>query len=490
MKDQYIKTIALESSIKPWQVVAVIGLLEDGATIPFIARYRKEQTGKLDETQIITIRDRAGDIDALEKRRASIFSSLEKRELLDSKLEKKINLADSISLLEDIYLPYRPKRKTRATTARERSLEGLAKAIMSFSCQNIIKEAEKYINPENKVCTAEDALAGASDIIAEDVSENLEIRRELRQLFEKDAHLSSSVIKKKKEEAYKYADYFKYTEKLSTVPSHRFLAVMRGAIEGFLKWHILPKKEVALKTIEKAVFCKNASKQSSYNNESWQFIANSIQDSWDRLLSPSLETEFKNLAKKNADLRAIEVFAENAKNLLLEPPLGRKSIISIDPGLRTGCKIVVLNREGSLLEDAVIYPLVPHKKEAEAKKTLKDLAKKYSIEAVAVGNGTGGREAESFLKGVFPNCPVISVNENGASIYSASETARKEFPNKDITVRGAVSIGRRLMDPLAELVKIDPKSIGVGQYQHDVDQKLLKKKPGRCGYFLCKLSGR
>ncbi len=471
---KYIKETAEALGIRERQVEAVAALFADGATVPFIARYRKEATGNLDETQIIAIRDMLEEIEALEKRRASILESLAERELLTPELEKKIKSAETLNALEDIYLPYRPKRKTRATAARERGLQPLADIIMSFKCREPGKEALKYIDPEKGVESAEDAVAGASDIIAETVSEDAAVRGELRILFERNAELSSAVVKKKAEEAVKYKDYFEYSELLSRVPSHRFLAVMRGTAEGFLKCHILPSKDAAVGLIERAVFGAPGGK--SCPRASRDIISAALDDAWDRLLSPSLETEFRNAAKKEADIKAIEVFAENARNLLLEPPLGRKRLLAVDPGLRTGCKIVVLSAEGDLLKDGVIYPLPPHNKEAEASAILKKLAAEFKVEAVAVGNGTGGREAEAFVRSVFPSGVIIeSVNESGASIYSASDTARREFPDKDVTVRGAVSIGRRLMDPLAELVKIDPKSIGVGQYQHDVDQKLLKK---------------
>lgn len=474
MNDIYIKDTAAFLGLREQQVKAVAELFAEGATVPFIARYRKEVTGNLDEVQIIAIRERLEEIEALEKRRTSILESLKERELLTPELEEKIKVVASLNVLEDIYLPHRPKRKTRASAAKEKGLQPFADLIMSFNCNDPAAEAEKYIDAEKGVESVDAALLGASDIVAESLSESAEIRGELRQMFERQAELSSTVIKKKAVEAEKYKDYFDYIELLSRVPSHRFLAVMRGADEGFLKWHILPDKEDALHLIDYIVFSAPDSKNCSHANG--EFIETAVNDAWERLISPSLETEFKNAAKKEADLTAIDVFAGNVRNLLLEPPLGRRRMLAVDPGQRTGCKIVVLSAEGDLLEDGVIYPLPPQKKEAEAAALLKKLATKYEVEAVAVGNGTGGREAEAFVREVFPSGMIVeAVNESGASIYSASETARREFPDKDITVRGAVSIGRRLMDPLAELVKIEPKSIGVGQYQHDVDQKLLKK---------------
>ena len=474
MNNAYIIETAAELGLRDRQVQAVADLLAEGATVPFISRYRKEMTGNLDEVQIIAIRDRMEEIEALEKRRESILNSLKERELLTPELEKAVRDAKSLNVLEDVYLPHRPKRKTRASAAKERGLQPLADLILSFKCNDPAAEAEKYVDAEKDVGSAEAALTGASDIIAESVSENAAIRGELRQLFERRADLSSTVIKKKAAEAEKYKDYFDYSEPLTRVPSHRFLAVMRGADEGFLKWHIHPDKEDAVHLIDDIVFNSPDAKGCSHANG--EFVEKAVDDAWERLISSSLETEFKNAVKKEADLTAIGVFAGNVRNLLLEPPLGRKRMLAVDPGLRTGCKIVVLSPEGDLLEDGVIYPLPPHNKETEAASILKKLADKYEVEAVAVGNGTGGREAEAFVKRVFSSDMIVEpVNESGASIYSASATARREFPDKDVTVRGAVSIGRRLMDPLAELVKIEPKSIGVGQYQHDVDQKLLKK---------------
>ncbi len=463
------------------QVAAVAQLISGGATVPFIARYRKEMTGNLDELQIIGVRDRIEEIEALEKRRAAILGSLLERELLTPELKKQIEAADKLNLLEDIYLPYRPKRKTRASAAREKGLGPLSELILSFRSRDPELDAEAYISEDKGVKTAEAALAGASDIIAEAAAENSVIRGALRELFENSAELSSAVIKKKKEEAEKYRDYFDYSEKITRVPAHRFLAVMRGANEGFLRWHILPETGDALERMERLIFNKRILSETSSpgpdcSGKCRSFIKSSIEDAYDRLLSPSLETELRNAAKKEADLKAIEVFAENVRNLLLASPLGGKRMIAVDPGLRTGCKIVALSAEGDLLEDGVIYPLEPHNKRDKAAALLRNLAEKYSIEVVAVGNGTGGREAEAFVREVFPKGVLVeSVNESGASVYSASATARLEFPDKDVTVRGAVSIGRRLMDPLAELVKIEPKSIGVGQYQHDVDPKQLKK---------------
>ncbi len=473
MNNAYIKEIAAELGFAERQVEAVVKLLEDGSTVPFISRYRKEMTGKLNEVEIISIRGRIEEVEALEKRRKAILDSIIERGLLNPDLERSVKGAKTLAVLEDVYLPYRPKRKTRASEAKQKGLQPLADLIMDFKCKEPLSEAAKYVDADKGVNSPEEAIAGASDIIAEYISEDAKIRGELRRLFQRRAVLSASVIKRKADEAEKYKDYFDYSEPLSRVPSHRFLAVMRGADEGFLRWHILPPEEDALKAVSRIIF--GAPKARDCAKAGRDLLEAAIEDSWERLISPSLETEFKNAAKNEADIKAINVFAENVRNLLLEPPLGRKRVLAVDPGLRTGCKIVVLSAEGSLLEDGVIYPLPPHNKEAEAEAILKKLDQKYGIEAFAVGSGTGGREAESFVRRVFPSGLVARVNESGASIYSASDVARREFPDKDVTVRGAVSIGRRLMDPLAELVKIEPKSIGVGQYQHDVNQKLLKK---------------
>ncbi len=476
MDDRYFKQASADTGVPVRGVIAVAGLLEEGATVPFIARYRKEATGNLDEVQIIAVRDRLEEIAAFEKRREAILSSLKERELLTDELAAAIDAVMTLNELEDLYLPYRPKKKTRASVAAEKGLTPLAEAILLFTC-SLPKDAEAFINPENGVETADDALAGASDIIAEKVSESSAVRGKLRELFERDAVLSSQVIAKKKEEAAKYQDYFDFSQRISGIPSHRFLAVMRGADEGFLRWHILPDEETALKIINRE-FHDLLHKQSGRKNPACtDFIRAASADAYGRLIAPSLETETKKAAKLSADTEAVSVFAENVRNLLMAAPLGAKRMIAVDPGLRTGCKVVVLGAEGALLEHDVIYPLPPHNKTADAERKLLAMASKYKTEVVAVGNGTGGRETESFLRSVFAGSTVIieSVNESGASVYSASEAARREFPDQDVTVRGAVSIGRRLMDPLAELVKIDPGSIGVGQYQHDVDSKLLKK---------------
>ena len=480
MKEQYISDAARELGLRSGQVEAVVKLLGEGATVPFIARYRKEATGSLDEVAVIAVRDRLEEIEAIEKRRGSILESLRERELLNPELERKISAAARLNELEDIYLPYRPKRKTRASAAREKGLGPLAEMIIHYGCTDPFKAAEVFTGSEMGVDDPESAVSGASDIIAEKAAENPELRSALRRYFERNAVLSASLIKKKADQALKYTDYFNYSEPLSKVPAHRFLAVMRGSDEGCLKSRIYPEKQKfnaeAVRLVMQGILRENE-KTGKSNKACDDLIKNAVKDSCDRLIGPSLETEFRSSAKKEADMTAIGVFAGNVRNLLLAPPLGGRSMIALDPGLRTGCKLVVLSAEGDLLYDSVIYPLPPHNKTDEAAAQLLSLAEKYGVEAVAVGNGTGGREAEAFAREIFSGSSVMveQVNESGASVYSASEAARREFPDKDVTVRGAVSIGRRLMDPLAELVKIDPKSIGVGQYQHDVDQKLLKK---------------
>lgn len=467
--EKYIKNICSDLSINANQVHAVLNLLSEDCTVPFISRYRKEVTGGLDEVQIITIRDRMEQAAAIEKRREFILKSIDKQEKLTPELKKQIDSIETLTELEDIYLPYKPKRKTRATSAREKGLEPLANKIFESTEIDPLKEAEKYISDEKGVSSVEDALSGARDIIAEKISEDSDTRKMLRTYFEKESALSAKVVKAKKDQAQKYKDYFEWSEPAEKAPSHRILAVLRGMDEGFLAVHFLPEEEPALKKLEKK-YIKSKSKSAEQ-------LQLAVKDSYKRLLSPSLENEIKSKCRERAEEEAIRVFAKNAGELLMSPPLGGKSVLAVDPGQRTGCKVVCLNRYGDLLEHTAIFPLEPHNKKNESESIIIELIDKYNIEAVAVGNGTGGKETVSFLKSFKKTLqiPVITVNESGASIYSASETARKEFPDKDVTVRGAVSIGRRLMDPLAELVKIDPKSIGVGQYQHDVDQKKLKK---------------
>jgi protein Tex len=468
--DKYFIAIARELNIRPDQVAATAGLLSDEATVPFIARYRKEATGSLDEVAIAAIRDRLGQMEELDKRRESILKSLQERNLLSDELEEKLRAAETMSVLEDVYLPYRPKRRTRATIAREKGLEPLAAAIFAQEGQtDALKEAASFVNPEKGVASAEDALSGARDILAEWVSEDQRAREKMRALYLEKGVFSSGVMSGKEGEGAKYRDYFKWEEAVATVPSHRMLAVRRGEKEGFLSLSVSPPEEEALLILE-SLFIKGESPAS-------QVVKMAVEDGYKRLLTPSMETEMRTLAKDRADGEAIKVFAGNLRELLLAPPLGQKRLIAIDPGIRTGCKVVCLDGQGTLLHAETVYPFDSEKRRSEAAETFLTLCKAHHPEAVAVGNGTAGRETEAFVKSLdLPGkIPVIMVNESGASVYSASEAARKEFPDLDVTYRGAVSIGRRLMDPLAELVKIDPKSIGVGQYQHDVNQHALKK---------------
>lgn len=463
-----ILRVGMELNIREEQVNAVAFLLSEDSTIPFIARYRKEATGGLDEVQIAAIRDRLEQLAELDKRREAILKSMKDMEKLTPELEKEILAAETLAKLEDIYLPFKPKRKTRGSAAKEKGLEPLAELIFSQKDFDLEKTASEYINAELGLTTTEDILQGARDIIAEWINENSAAREQIRALFAKNSLMSSKLIKGKEKEGEKYRDYFEWSEPAIHAPSHRILALLRGTEEGFLSIHFLPEEEEAITIIERE-FIKA-------KNPSSEQIKLAARDSYKRLMGPSMETEVRSALKKRADQEAIKVFSENIRELLLASPLGQKSVLAIDPGLRTGCKIVCLSRQGTLLYNDTIYPLEPHNKKAESGKVIKDLCKKFNIEAIAIGNGTGGREALAFCGELgLDNIIITMVNESGASVYSASDTARKEFPDHDVTVRGAVSIGRRLMDPLAELVKIDPKAIGVGQYQHDVDQKDLKK---------------
>jgi len=459
--------IAAELSIAEKQVSATIALLDEGATVPFISRYRKEVTGTLDEVQVAAIRDRMQQLRDLDKRREAILKSLTDMGKLTPELEAKINEAETMVLLEDIYLPYRPKRKTRATTAREKGLQPLADLLMEQKRIDPETEAAKYIDEEKGVKSFEEALAGARDIIAEFISENAEVRTRMRSLFIEKGTFQSKVIEGKEQEGIKYKDYFDWTEPVKSAPSHRILAMRRGEKEEILWLDIKPVEEEAIALLEDAFVIGN--------NPSADQVKQAITDGYKRLLKPSMETEVRLFTKKQADEEAIRVFAENARQLLLSAPLGQKRTMAIDPGFRTGCKVVCLDEQGKLLEYTAIFPHTGAGQAKEAEKTTEFLFKKYNIEAIAIGNGTAGRETEVFVRNLnLPGVAIVMVNESGASIYSASDVAREEFPDKDVTVRGAVSIGRRLMDPLAELVKIDPKSIGVGQYQHDVDQTKLQ----------------
>ncbi|MFC2125340.1 Tex family protein [Bacteroidota bacterium] len=468
MKQDHISKIASEEKIEYAQVKNAIQLLDDGGTIPFISRYRKEATGGLDEVIIRKIRDRMTQLRDLDKRKEAVLKSIKEQEKLTPELEHKILNAETLSILEDLYLPYRPKRRTKATVAREKGLEPLAKLIFDQRISDVNLEAEKYLDDEKEVKNIEEALQGARDIIAEWISEDAEARKDLRSFFFGEGIIKSKVIKGKEEEGQKYKDYYDWEEPLKKIPSHRLLAMRRGEKEMILSLDISPDESEALNRMRKR-FVKSG-------NICGEQVSLAVKDSYKRLLKPSLETEIRQGTKQDADMVAIRVFAENLKQLLLSAPLGEKSVLAIDPGFRTGCKVVCLNRQGKLLHHTAIFPNEPQKKVVESAGVINNLISEYKIEAIAIGNGTASRETERFIKsiGIPGNVQVIVVNESGASIYSASDVAREEFPDYDVTVRGAISIGRRLMDPLAELVKIDPKSIGVGQYQHDVDQNALK----------------
>ena len=465
----YATTIAEQLNLGPRQVEKTIELLEQGATIPFIARYRKEVTGSLNEVQITAIRDLLVKLKELDKRREAILASINEQGKLTPELEKQILAATNMTELEDLYLPYKPKRRTRATMAIERGLEPLANELQKqYSC-NISQMAAKYVNPDKGVNTAEEALAGARDIIAERVSENAQARNRIRNIFRRSAQLTSKVVKNKEDEADKYESWFDWKENALRAPSHRILALFRGEEEGMLRVHVMPESDdSALEALERQFV--------SGRYESSEQVRLAVRDGYKRLLQPSIETEFHNLLKEKADKEAIRIFADNLRQLLLASPLGQKRILAIDPGFRTGCKTVCLDAQGQLLHNETIYPFTSVREERAAIAKLEALVEAFHIEAIAIGNGTAGRETEEVVKRCHFKGKVIAVmvSENGASVYSASEVARREFPEYDVTVRGAVSIGRRLMDPLSELVKIDPKSIGVGQYQHDVNQSLLQ----------------
>ncbi|MBK8967006.1 MAG: RNA-binding transcriptional accessory protein [Lewinellaceae bacterium] len=467
----YTAQIAQALSIQPHRVKAVLELLESGATIPFIARYRKEATGSLDEVQVADIQDLWKKLQELDKRRESILASIEEQGKLTPQLKAAILAAATMTELEDLYLPYRPKRKTRASMAIERGLESLAKRIFEQRDREVETLAAQFITDE--VPTVEDALQGARDIIAEWLNEDKQARDRVRRHFEKGAVIAAKLVKGKEAEAAKYRDYFEWSEKLATCPSHRLLAMRRGEDEGFLRINIAPEEEWAVSDLDK-MYVRGY-------GEAAEQVRIAVKDSYKRLLQPGIETEFRAASKEKADLEAIRVFAENLRQLLLAAPLGEKRVLGVDPGFRTGCKIVVLDASGNLLKNTAIYPHEPQRQVFESQSTIEQLVDDFQVEAIAVGNGTAGRETMDFLGKIKFQRPVevFQVNEAGASIYSASEAAREEFPKEDVTVRGAVSIGRRLMDPLAELVKIDPKSIGVGQYQHDVNQTQLKESLDR-----------
>ncbi|MDX9932042.1 MAG: Tex family protein [Bacteroidales bacterium] len=462
--------ICIELGLKPVQVANTIKLLDEGATVPFIARYRKEMTGTLDEVQILAIKTRLHQLTELEKRKASVLESINEQGKLTPELEDKIKNAMTMPEVEDLYLPYKPKRKTRATVAIAKGLEPLAKRIFDQRPFDIMEAARHFISEEKGVASEEEAIAGARDIIAEWISEDARVRADLRALFIREGVIYSKVAKGKETEGAKFENYFSISEPLAKAPSHRILAIFRGENEGFLRVSVEPDEERALGLIDRHIV--------KAKNDIAEEVQKAVDDSYNRLLQPSLETEVRKFYKEKADKEAITVFADNVRQLLLASPLGQKMVLAIDPGFRTGCKVVVLDPQGNLLHNETIYPHPPESKVKEALNKIDHLVEAYKIEAIAIGNGTAGRETEAFIKRIHFSRPVIAlaVNESGASIYSASDVAREEFPDYDITVRGAVSIGRRLMDPLAELVKIDAKSIGVGQYQHDVDQNMLKEK--------------
>ncbi|MDB6052834.1 MAG: binding domain protein [Verrucomicrobiales bacterium] len=470
MNDSHLLQVARELKIRPQQVLATAKLLAEGATVPFISRYRKEATGLLDEVAVAAIRDRLTQLAELQSRRESIIASLQERSLLTDDLKKSIFEAETLTALEDLYLPFRPKRRTRATIAKEAGLEPLAEMIFAQNEKLDPKaEAAAFINKEKGIETADQALAGSRDIIAEMVNDDRLVREKLREVYQKQSTIRSKVLEEKKEAGIKFKDYYDWSEPVASVPSHRLLAMRRGETEGVLLVRMHPPEESAVGLLE-SIVVKNAS-------SSGLQVRLAAQDCYKRLLCFALEGELRIDSKRKADEEAIRVFADNIRELLLGSPLGQKNVIAIDPGFRTGCKVVCLDKQGKLLHNTVIYPTTGTGSAVESAAELKALCVKYQIEAIAIGNGTAGRETEAFVRkiGLPASIMVVMVNESGASIYSASDVAREEFPDQDLTVRGAVSIGRRLQDPLAELVKIDPKSIGVGQYQHDVDQSALKK---------------
>ncbi|MBJ6119072.1 RNA-binding transcriptional accessory protein [Pontibacter sp. BT310] len=464
----HLLKIATELSITIKQVEATAVLLDEGATVPFISRYRKEATGSLDEVQIAAIRDRMEQLRELDKRRESILKSIREQEKLTPELEAQIMAAETMAVLEDIYLPYKPKRRTKATIAREKGLEPLAQRLFEQENFDVDGEAANYISEEKEVKDTAEALAGARDIMAEWMNENAEARASMRQLFEKKGVFKSRVMMGKEEEGQKFKDYFEWEEPIEKAPSHRILAMRRGETENVLMLSAQPEEEAALEKLE-AMFVKG-------NNAASEQVRLAAKDCYKRMLKMSMETEVRLSSKKRADEEAIRVFADNLRQLLLSSPLGQKTVLALDPGFRTGVKTVVLDKQGKLLHNETIYPHTGQHKEQEAAQAVRYMVTRFKVEAIAIGNGTASRETEAFVKSLkLPaSVMVVMVNESGASIYSASEVAREEFPDQDVTVRGAVSIGRRLLDPLAELVKIDPKSIGVGQYQHDVDQSALK----------------
>ena len=468
MNNIYSKLIAGWTGISEHQIASTLALLDDGCTIPFISRYRKEATGSLDEVQVADISNHYEKINEIEKRKQTILNTIDEQGNLTNELRLRINSTWNMTELEDIYAPYKPKRKTRAEMARKKGLEPLADFLMKQTHTDVSHIAAKYVSKEKEVNSIEEAIQGAQDIIAERVSEDERARNTVRNNFRHDAIITSKLIKGKEEEGQKYRDYFNWSEKLNRCASHRLLAMRRGESEGILKVTIEGDKDLCIERLNRQ-FVHNQSESASY-------VLTAVQDAFKRLLHPQIETEFAASSKEKADEEAICIFAKNLNQLLMSPPLGQKRVLAIDPGFRTGCKVVCLDAEGTLLHNETIYPHPPKNESQQAMARLCTLVKQYQIEAISIGNGTASRETEAFVRQAqLPNAvQVYVVSEDGASIYSASKVAREEFPNHDVTVRGAVSIGRRLMDPLAELVKIDPNSIGVGQYQKDVNQMQLK----------------
>ncbi len=468
MNEIHVKAIAGNLSIESWQVRNTLHLFEEGATIPFISRYRKEKTGSLDEVALLEIRKQSEKMAELDARRLAILESISGQDFLTPELEAKIKQAATLTELEDLYLPYKPKKKTKGTKAKDKGLEPLAKMIMAQREGDPVAMASGFLN--DQVASEEEALEGARDIIAEWVNEDQRVRNMLRRLFDREALITSWGVNGKEEEGAKFSDYFSFSEILRKCPSHRLMAIFRGEREGFLRVSVEPDEKEAIERVSELV--------ARARNGSADQVKMAARDGYKRLLEPSIETEFRNIYRDRADDEAIKVFTDNLQQLLLMPPLGEKNILAIDPGFRTGCKVVCLDRQGNLVHNETIFPHPPQRETAIAAKKIKSLTDAYKTDAIAIGNGTAGRETEYFIKNYIRferDIEVYVVSENGASIYSASDVAREEFPQYDVTVRGSVSIGRRLMDPLAELVKIDPKSIGVGQYQHDVDQKKLQE---------------
>lgn len=464
---EFVNIISREFNVSTRVAENVIKLLGEGATVPFIARYRKEMTDTMNEETVAEVKKRLEQLEELEKRKDFVLKAIAELDKLTPELEKQIVNAATLQDVEDLYLPYKPKRRTKAEIARQKGLEPLAKLIMSQNSDDVNGMAKRFVNKEKDVNSEEEALKGACDIMAEWVSESINGRNRIRKIYHKNGIISSTLVKGKEEEAQTYKQYFNFSEPIAKAPSHRILALFRAEEEGLLKVKLSIDADEALSTLD-SIFLKN-------DNASTDLVQDAIDDAWKRLLEPSLETEIRALYKQKADEVAVKVFAENLRQLLLAAPLGKKRVLALDPGFRTGCKVVILNELGALIHNETIYPHPPQKETGKSAAKISHLVQAYKIDVIAIGNGTAGRETEDFIRGIRfdRDITAVMVNESGASIYSASKVAREEFPDYDITVRGAVSIGRRLMDPLAELVKIDPKSIGVGQYQHDVNQKML-----------------